>query len=166
MSSRDVRRGRWTTEIEGDFVVFLIGMRVNRWRAVRQWLPVFTAMPAMLRELSADEESGLLGYQLLLSGPRSPMVVQYWRSFEHLRRYAADRERGHRSAWLAFYQRSWKDGAVGIWHETYLVPAGSYECVYGNMPPTGLGAAGELVRVGTQKDTAEQRLARPAKATA
>lgn len=160
MSSRDVRRGRWIAEIEGDFVVFLIGMRVNRWRAVRQWLPVFTATPALLRELSADEDAGLLGYRLVFAGPRSPMVVQYWRSFEQLRCYAADRERGHRSAWVEFFGRSWKGGAVGIWHETYVVSAGSYECVYGNMPPVGLGAAGELVPVGRRTDTAGQRIGR------
>lgn len=165
MFGRDANRGRWTAEIEGDFVVFLIGMRVNRWRAVRQWLPVFTAMPAMLRELSADEDSGLLGYQLLFGGPRSPMVVQYWRSVEDLQRYAHDPDRAHRPAWLRFFQRSWKDGAVGIWHETYVVPAGSYETVYGNMPPVGLGASG-LAPVGQRTDTAEQRLARPAKVTA
>ncbi len=24
---------------------------------------------------------------------------------------------------------------VGIWHETYLIEPGKFECVYGNMPP-------------------------------
>lgn len=160
---REVRSGRWTAEIEGDFVVFLIGMRVNRWRAVRQWLPVFKAMPPMLRELTADPESGLLGYRLVFAGPRSPMVVQYWRSVEHLQRYAHDPDRTHRPAWLRFFQRSWKAGAVGIWHETYVVPAGSYETVYGNMPPTGLGEVAELAPIDSRTSTAARRLARPAR---
>lgn len=31
------------------------------------------------------------------------------------------------------------------WHETYLVRAGEYEAIYGNMPPFGPGKAGRLV---------------------
>ncbi|KEF41881.1 MAG: hypothetical protein ER33_09045 [Cyanobium sp. CACIAM 14] len=43
-----------TAEIEGDFVVFLIGMRINKIWKVHRWLPVFQAMPRMIRELQAD----------------------------------------------------------------------------------------------------------------
>ncbi|MGH3321572.1 MAG: DUF4188 domain-containing protein [Streptosporangiaceae bacterium] len=153
----EVRRGRWTAEVDGDLVVFMIGMRVNRWRALRRWLPVFRAMPAMLRELEADEEGGLLGYRMF-PGLRSFMVVQYWRSTEHLLRYANDSDRAHRPAWLAFFKDSWRDGAVGIWHETYAVD--SSECIYGNMPPVGLGQVGDLVPVGRHDDTATRRLGR------
>ena len=28
----DIRQGRWTAEIDGDFVVFVIGARINSWR--------------------------------------------------------------------------------------------------------------------------------------
>jgi hypothetical protein len=39
---------RMTARIDGDFVVFLIGMRINKpWRPGR-WLPVASAMPRML----------------------------------------------------------------------------------------------------------------------
>lgn len=38
-----------------------------------------------------------------------------------------------------------KSERTGIWHETFLVGAGQYEAVYGNMPPHGLGKAGRLV---------------------
>jgi hypothetical protein len=41
---------RMTAEIDGDFVVFLIGMRVNKFWKIHKWLPVFLAMPRMLRE--------------------------------------------------------------------------------------------------------------------
>ena len=34
---------------------------------------------------------------------------------------------------------------TGIWHETFLVRAGEYEAVYGNMPPHGLGKASTVV---------------------
>ena len=41
-------------------------------------------------------------------------------------------------------------------HETYLVRAGEYEAVYGNMPPFGLGKAGRLVPLAEGK-SARQR---------
>jgi hypothetical protein len=44
---------RMAAEIEGDFVVFLIGMRINKPWKLHKWLPVFLAMPRMLKELRA-----------------------------------------------------------------------------------------------------------------
>ena len=44
---------RMTADIEGDFVVFLIGMRINKPWKVHKWWPVFSAMPRMLKELEA-----------------------------------------------------------------------------------------------------------------
>lgn len=35
----EVWPGRYTADIEGDFVVFLIGMRFNHPLRVRKWLP-------------------------------------------------------------------------------------------------------------------------------
>src|SRR6185503_1155154 len=53
--------GRRVAHLEGDFVVFLIGMRINRpWRP-HKWLPVLTAMRPMIRELERDPDSGFLG---------------------------------------------------------------------------------------------------------
>jgi hypothetical protein len=37
---------------------------------------------------------------------------------------------------------------VGLWHETYVASAGTYENVYVNMPAFGLGKAGVLEPVG------------------
>jgi len=85
------------------------------------------------------------------------MLVQYWRSFEHLEAYARNRDNAHWPAWVAFNKHVGSNGDVGIWHETYLVPAGSYECVYNNMPPTGLGAATSLVPAAGRKATAASR---------
>jgi hypothetical protein len=47
----------------------------------------------------------------------------------------------------------------GIWHETFLVRAGEYEAVYGNMPAHGLAHAAELVRIGADS-SARGRLRR------
>ena len=62
---------RFTHEYEGELVVFLIGMRINKpWRP-DLWLPVFSAMPRMLAELSRDPDSGLMGYRLDVRPGRS-----------------------------------------------------------------------------------------------
>jgi hypothetical protein len=135
--------GRWTARIDDDFVVFLIGMRINRVRAVRRWLPVFMAMRPMLEHLERDPGSGLLAYRLAFAGPRSPLVVQYWRSFDDLERFARDRDAPHLTAWHDFNRLvGYDDGDAGIWHETFRVRAGDYEAIYGNMPRLGLAAAG------------------------
>ena len=75
-------RGRYSARIEGDFVVFLIGMRINRPWKVQRWWPVAAAMRPMLKELEDDPDSGLLHVRQALIG--GPAAIQYWRSFEHL----------------------------------------------------------------------------------
>ncbi|MEV4925317.1 DUF4188 domain-containing protein [Streptomyces roseoverticillatus] len=151
---------RVTAAAEGDVVVFLIGMRINRWRAVRHWLPTLRAMPRMLKELSRDENSGLLGFQALAGSPRDRTVVQYWESREKLLAYAADRNKEHRPAWTDFNRRArGSEGSVGIWHETYVVPAGSYESIYFGMPKQGLGKAYGIEPVARRGERAAERFA-------
>jgi hypothetical protein len=55
-----------TVHLDGDFVVFLIGMRINRWWKFHKWLPVAVAMPRMLKELSEKPENGFLGAETSL----------------------------------------------------------------------------------------------------
>lgn len=154
----EVVQGRTTDGHEGEVVVFLIGMRVNRWRAAREWVPVARAMGPMLRELSSDPTSGFLGYQMAVAS-RGPLLVQYWRSTEHLLDYALSAHGAHRPAWRAFNERARAgSGAVGIWHETYAVPAGAHESVYAWMPATGLARASGQVPVERRGHTARERL--------
>jgi hypothetical protein len=148
---------RVTAALEGDFVVFLIGMRINKLWKVWKWLPVFVAMPRMVRELEGRPESGFLGADQYFGSPRRPMLVQYWRSFEHLEAYSRSKNSAHWPAWVAFNKRVGSSGDVGIWHETYLVPAGGYECVYNNMTPIGLGVVSQLVPAAGRKATAASR---------
>jgi hypothetical protein len=149
--------GRRVARLDGDFVVFLIGMRINRpWRP-DQWLPVLRAMRPMLRELAADPGSGFLGATSgFLAG--GPALVQYWRSFEDLERYARDRDASHLPAWRAFNRLVRDSGGVGIWHETYRVRGGEYEAIYGNMPRVGLAAVGEHRPIGSTSATAARRI--------
>ncbi|WP_455355579.1 DUF4188 domain-containing protein [Streptomyces sp. SYSU K217416] len=159
MSNKPIQ-GRMTADAEGEVTVFLIGMRINRFRSPRSWWPVLTAMPRMLRELSGEKGSGLTGFQLLLGGPRLLYVVQYWDSKDKLLAYASAPDKEHRPAWAAFNRRMRGGGnAVGFWHETYVVPAGAYESVYVNMPEFGLGKATAVVPVGRRGDRAADRLA-------
>lgn len=152
-----VPSGRVTAAYDGDVVVFLIGFRVNKWSALRAWWPVFSAMPRMLRELGQDPDVGLLGYRTFFGFGQATMV-QYWSSVEKLQSFASDPGRTHRPAWLAFYRHAFKGDAVGIWHETYVVPAGSYESIYANVPDLGLGAVTGTVPVGQRGESAADRL--------
>ena len=145
-----------TGQIEGSFVVFLIGMRINRFWKFHKWLPVATAMPKMLKELSQKPESGFLGFQIL--GGIPPVIVQYWKSFEDLEAYAKDRSGMHYPAWKAFNMKIKSNGDVGIWHETYKVRAGEYECIYNNMPRYGLGKVAELLPAVGKREFAANRI--------
>jgi hypothetical protein len=136
--------GRYTAKFEGPFVVFLIGFRVNRLFAFGKWMPVAKAMGPMIKELYENKELGFIHAQTSLTW-RGVMMMQYWRSFEHLHAYAHARNAAHLPAWAAFNRSVGSDGTVGIWHETYQVAAGAYECVYANMPLWGMGVAGEHV---------------------
>ncbi|MER6064461.1 DUF4188 domain-containing protein [Streptomyces sp. NPDC001792] len=135
---------RTTADAKGEVVVLLIGVRINRFLAVRLWLPVMLAMLRMLRELGKDPARGLRGHVLLTASPRTYYVVQYWESKEKLYAYATAPDAFHHRAWATLNrkERSGKlRGQVGIWHETYVVPEGSYEAIYGDMPAFGLAAA-------------------------
>lgn len=131
---------RYRADFPDGTVVFLIGMRFNRWWAIRHWLPVFTAMPAMLRELSAHPDAGQLQYRTWWSG-RNLMVQQYWRSMDDLMRYATARDAAHFPAWQRYRKAAASSDAVGIWHEAYEVSPDRAHNVYSHMPPFGMGKA-------------------------
>ena len=153
-----IEPGRRTHDHDGDVVVFLIGMRVNRPLAVRTWWPVFTAMPQMIAELRRDPALGLLSVTSGVQG-RGALMVQYWRDLESLLAYAHDRDRAHRPAWAEFNRRAREGaGVVGIWHETLVVPPGGHESLYVDMPEQGLPAALGGVAVEARRTQARARL--------
>jgi hypothetical protein len=149
--------GRSTAQTDEPFVVFMIGMRINHFFAFSKWIPTARAMGPMLRTLFQHSEKGLLGAQVFFYW-RGIAVMQYWRSFEDLEKFARDRKDPHLEAWRRFNKTIGSDGSVGIWHETYLVDAGKYEAVYGNMPVFGLAAATKHVPAVGRRETARRRL--------
>jgi hypothetical protein len=153
----EVFRGRFTAQLDGPFVVFIIGMRVNRLLAVHKWLPVARAMGPMVEYLLQHRELGLLHAQTYLYW-RGVALVQYWRSFEHLEKFARSPDASHLEAWKQFNKAVGAGGSVGIWHETYNVQANQYECIYGNMPKMGLALAGTHLPAVGAKETAKRRM--------
>lgn len=149
--------GRCTAQIEGSFVVFIIGMRINRLFAVHKWLPVAQAMGPMVQHLMAHKELGLLHAQPFVYW-RGVAMLQYWRSFEQLEGFARDPALNHLEPWKRFNRAVGAGGSVGIWHETYVVDGGRCESVYGNMPRFGLARAGTHAPATGAKETARRRM--------
>ena len=149
--------GRFTADTDRPFVVFIIGMRINKPLAFAKWVPTALAMGPMLRSLAQDPESGYLGGEPFLY-PSGIGLIQYWRSADDLERFARSPQEPHLKAWQRFNKAVGKDGSVGIWHETYQVAAGAYEAIYANMPRFGLSAATRHVPVGKRGETARERL--------
>ena len=80
LQCRMIITDRMSARMDGPFVVFLIGMRINRPWKLHRWLPVFFEMPRMLAELEHQPELGMLGGHLWFG--RTIILLQYWRSFE------------------------------------------------------------------------------------
>lgn len=151
-----IRNERVTASLEGEFVVFLIGLRINEPFKVHKWWPVTRAMPKMLEELGHHPELGFIHAEMWFS--RTTIMVQYWRSMEQLLAYARNKTAEHLPAWQAFNKAVGTNGSVGIWHETYAVSPGNYENVYVNMPVFGLGKAGTLHPASGGRQSAAGRL--------
>jgi hypothetical protein len=151
-----IRNERLTASLPGEFVVFLIGLRINRPMRIHKWLPLMRSMPRMLEELRSRPELGFIHAESWFA--RTTLMVQYWRSLEQLLSYAKNRDCAHLPAWREFNRSIGTDGTVGIWHETYVASPGSFENVYVNMPAFGLGRAGVLVNASGARQSATGRL--------
>ncbi|MDM5279067.1 DUF4188 domain-containing protein [Paenibacillus silvae] len=150
-----IHKGRYSAQIEGEFVVFIIGMRINRLWAIHKWLPVFNAMGPMIKELYQNPDTGFLGTEFMMNW-RGVTLLQYWRSYDELEKYA----RGglHLEAWKRFNTSIGSDGSVGIYHETYKAQSGSYETIYANMPKFGLAKVANHVPATGGMATSRRRM--------
>ena len=151
-----LNKNRITAVSDNDFVVFLIGMRVNNWIAIHRWFPVFLAMAKMLPELFKNPDLGFKSYEMGFG--RTLILVQYWESTDKLIAYAKSKDAEHLPAWKAFNQLAMKTKSVGIWHETYVIDKEKTENIYVNMPPFGFGKVGKIQLAEGRRKTASQRL--------
>ena len=149
-------KDRMTVKMEGSFVVFMIGMRVNKFWKFNKWVPVATSMPKMIKELYNNKESGFLSAEAWFG--RTTIMMQYWESFEKLEAYAKNPDAHHLPAWQRFNKVIKSNGDVGIWHETYLVEQNNYECIYNNMPKFGLGKVGSFIQAKGNYHNAKDRI--------
>ncbi len=124
-------------------VLFLIGMRVNRWWRPDQWLPTFASAFPMLKEVHRQaDDLGFMGMHVWFA--RTVIMVQYWNSMDELLAYARSSELNHVPGWRAFNRRVGSDPSVGVWHEAYVMSPDRTHVVYRNMPPFGLGRVTEM----------------------
>lgn len=72
--------------------------------------------------------------------------------------FARTPDNQHLPAWRRYNQAVAKSGAVGIFHETYLIDPDKYECIYGDMPVFGLAAAMQHVPAVGRRETARRRI--------
>ncbi|MEL7223788.1 MAG: DUF4188 domain-containing protein [Cyanobacteria bacterium P01_D01_bin.36] len=152
--------GRYTANVSEPCVVFLIGMRVNRFWAIKKWFSVASAMGPMMTTLSEHPEKGLLGSRMFFRAwPLETCMVSYWRSFEDLTRFARSQNEPHWQSWQQFISTVGNDGSVGIWHETYKIEPANCECIYGNMPAYGLAAATAHIPISKKTRNATNRMA-------
>src|SRR5690606_35652499 len=103
---------RMAARMDKPFVIFLIGMRVNKPWKVHKWLPLAMTMPKMIKELYAKPDYGFLHTEQW--GGRTSIMVQYWESFEKLEHYARNKDANHFPAWQDFNRRVKSSGDVGI----------------------------------------------------
>lgn len=153
---------------QAGLVVFNIGMTIRRPHRVDLWGPAFLAMPRMLKELQENREAvergeqvqdlGFLGATTMVTA-KGPWVTQYWQSVDQLYAYARQPDAEHVPAWRAFNAAARKHpNAVGIWHETFVVPDGGVETIYANGALVGLGQATGAIPVARRGRTARERL--------
>ncbi|MEM9043574.1 MAG: DUF4188 domain-containing protein [Pseudomonadota bacterium] len=147
---------RETVILKQPFVLFLIGMRINKWWKPWHWLPVFWAMGPMLKELRENPELGLLGVRAWFG--RTIILVQYWESHDKLQAFATSTDHPHLPAWRHFNRRLKDTKSVGVWHETYQIEPGQFEGIYSSMPAFGLGTVFDRQEASGPLATAKGRL--------
>lgn len=157
--------GRMAGRINGDFCVFLIGIRNQHPLALDGTFRVAVgAFNGMIRELeaAAPEKSGFLGASPYVgtnwNRGSHTMAVMYWRSHEHLQAFARDRDASHWPAWKLAQKLCRESPHIALWHEAYNVRGGDYDAIYVNCPPLGLGHAGYLLPAKGKLATSEGRM--------
>lgn len=147
--SADIIRTTYTARFDGDFVVFLIGIRPNEANPFTKYTAeIGKAFQSMVDELENDETLGYSGgdnYVGVNTRKSTTLMVQYWRSYEALQKWTHTRMGVHMKTVEKYMKNDPVAGRHGIWHETYKIRDGEYETVYASMPPMGLALATSAV---------------------
>lgn len=113
-----VRKGRRAALGHSGMVVFVIGMRINRWYRIDLWLPTLTAMSKMLKELHEnDHHHGYYGGEsygmfCLFFGYPS-LQITYWESVEKVHAFSTGKT--HKTSMRKFMEAMKRaKGAVGV----------------------------------------------------
>ncbi|HET8843717.1 MAG TPA: DUF4188 domain-containing protein [Ktedonobacteraceae bacterium] len=155
-----VMRGRFTAQIDGPFVVFRLGVYINRFFLIWKWWPTLRSLLPIMRLLANTRATGLLHSFPISYILRGKGYVQYWQSLDDLEAFARDEASPYFELWRRYRESPGADGSVGIWYETFLVEPKKYEVVYDNMPVSGLAAASTHVPAAGRLETARRRLGR------
>lgn len=163
-------RGRVTAKLDGDFCILLIGARNNApWKLTNKFKTVGTAFQSMFKELESlpMESSGYMGAEMFFSGnflrSSHTLAVVYWRSYDHLIKFAHNPNLNHVAAWRAADKECRESADIGIWHEAFQVVGGKYDGIYVNCPPIGLGMVNPLVPCDGHLRTSRGRTGTPNK---
>ncbi|PGH12780.1 hypothetical protein AJ80_06604 [Polytolypa hystricis UAMH7299] len=149
--SSDTLPGRYTAKIPGPYgrgqggvVCFILGARINHpmGRAAPGIYEVDKMYRSAWREAAGNRDKyGYLGKSSMLvaseeKGGITFLWLTYWKTLEGLRDFAAgDSHRTVQMQWLAKQYPY-----LGIMHETYHSPSGSWENIYHDFQPFGLGS--------------------------
>lgn len=71
------------------------------------------------------------------AGGNALVTISYWKDIEHLHAFAQGPT--HRLGWDWWAAHNKAHPHIGIMHETYAVPKGSWENIYQNCHPIGMG---------------------------
>jgi hypothetical protein len=153
--------GRLTAQISKHlsepFIVLILGIRINNFWLFWKWIPAAWYSLPMLYTLVRHRAAGFLGGQATYFWPGIGLI-QYWRTFDDLERFARSKEHPHLGAWRWYNKAIGAKGSVGLWHEVFLVQAGCHEVMYENMPLFGLAAATKPVPVGEDRGLVRLRI--------
>ncbi|KAF2196655.1 hypothetical protein GQ43DRAFT_476125 [Delitschia confertaspora ATCC 74209] len=159
-SFADIKPGKWTTpfpELDNSsktstsngVVVFLLGARLNH--PFGKLAPGVVDLDVVFKDMWREAEKNRKKWSYL--GRTSTLCdtsdtegtttvwVSYWKDLKGLQAFSA-------SAAHRLGQNGWETGKyphVGIMHETYHAPKGSWETIYGNFPAWGLGNSKYIV---------------------
>ncbi|KAL1889060.1 hypothetical protein Sste5346_009125 [Sporothrix stenoceras] len=123
----------------------------------------------MIRHLDDNSQDyNYLGAQTYLGVERATaneiMVMVYFRDYAGLHKFAHTAE-VHKTAWRYWNKEVMKDPVAGrqfaIMHETLQVPARSWESIYINYHPTGIGATTFSVQTNSEDGIARTQWANP-----